>query len=86
MESENDTEKKRDAIARFKRGDRWFVGVDSATGKLANFRWVTTAWELIPELERNIVPGPGQAFVYALCTGPRIPAAWSGFLHASIYV
>ena len=68
---ENDTEKKRDAIARFKRGDRWFVGIDGANGKLATFRWVTTTWELIPELERNIRPGPGQAFVYALFTAPE---------------
>jgi len=68
---ENDLEKKRDAIARFKRGDRWFVGIDSATGKLANFRWMTTAWELVPELERNVVPKPGQAFVYALYTAPK---------------
>lgn len=68
---ENDTEKKRDAIARFKRGDRWFVGIDGANGKLATFRWVSTTWELIPELERNIMPGPGQAFVYALFTAPE---------------
>lgn len=68
---ENGMEKKRDAIDRFKRGDRWFVGIDTGNGKLATFRWVTTAWELIPELERNIVPGPGQAFVYALYTAPE---------------
>ena len=68
---ENGSEKKRDALDRFKRGDRWFVGIDITNGKLATFRWVTTAWELIPELERNIVPGPGQAFVYALYTAPE---------------
>jgi len=68
---ENGMEKKHDAIERFKRGDRWFVGIDSANGKLATFRWVTTAWERIPELERNIVPKPGQAFVYALYTAPE---------------
>jgi GNAT superfamily N-acetyltransferase len=68
---ENEDEKKRDAIFRFKRGDRWFVGIDAATGKLANFRWVTTAWELVPELERNVVPQPGQAFIYALYTAPE---------------
>ena len=68
---ENDQEKKRDAIARFKRGDRWFVGIDSTTGKLANFRWVTTTWELIPELERNVMPNAGQTFVYALYTAPE---------------
>ena len=68
---ENDFEKKRDAIERFKRGDRWFVGIDKTNGKLTNFRWVTTAWELIPELERHIVPGPRQAFGYALYTAPE---------------
>jgi len=67
----NDAEKKRDAVERFKRGDRWFVGINSATGKLTNFRWVTTAWELVPELERNVVPKPGEAFVYALFTAPE---------------
>src|SRR5882672_7995068 len=39
---ENGMERKRDAIDRFKRGDRWFIGVDSTNGKLTNFRWVTT--------------------------------------------
>jgi GNAT superfamily N-acetyltransferase len=68
---ENGIEKKRDAIERFKRGDRWFIGVDSTNGKLATFRWVTTAGELIPELERNVVPQPGQAFAYALYTAPE---------------
>ena len=68
---ENEAEKKRDALERFKRGDRWFVGIDSSTGKLANFRWVTTAWELVPELERNVVPKAGQAFIYALYTAPE---------------
>src|SRR5437867_1206104 len=68
---ENGADAKRDAIERFKRGDRWFVGIDRATGKLANFRWSTTAWELVPELERNVVPKPGEAFVYALYTAPE---------------
>jgi len=67
---ENGVDAKRDATARFKRGDRWFVGIDSASGKLANFRWSATAWELVPELERNIIPKPGEAFVYALYTAP----------------
>ncbi len=69
--TENEAEKKRDALQRFKRGDRWFVGIDNSTGKLANFRWVTTAWELVPELERNVIPKAGQAFIYALYTAPE---------------
>jgi hypothetical protein len=68
---EDGMERKRDAIDRFKRGDRWFIGIDSTNGKLANFRWVTTGWELIPELERNVMPQPGQAYVYALYTAPE---------------
>src|SRR5262245_18986679 len=27
-------ERKRDTVARFKRGDRWFVGIDASNGKL----------------------------------------------------
>ena len=67
---ENNSEKKRNTIERFKRGDRWFVGIDTSTRRIVNCRWVTTAWELIPELEHNIVPKPGQAFIYGLYTAP----------------
>jgi len=67
---ENNAEKKGDTIERFRRGDRWFVGIDVNTGRIVNCRWVTTAWELIPELEHNIVPKPGQAFIYGLYTAP----------------
>ena len=56
---------------RFARGDRWFVGIDASNGRLANYRWVTTAWELIPELGRNVVPQPGETFIYALYTLPE---------------
>jgi|SRR6266850_3318344 len=68
---ENGLEKKRDATERFKKGHRWFVGIDASNGKLANFRWATTGWELVPELERNVIPQPGQAYVYALYTAPE---------------
>jgi GNAT superfamily N-acetyltransferase len=69
--TENAAARKADGIDRFKRGDRWFVGIDAANGKLTNYRWVTTTWELIPELQRNIMPKPGEAFVYALYTVPE---------------
>lgn len=65
-----DPQKNRSTIERFKRGDRWFVGIDSNTRKIVNCRWVTTAWELIPELEHKIVPKPGEAFIYGLYTAP----------------
>lgn len=68
---EDGPEKKLDATERLRRGQRWFVGIDASTGKLANFRWVATAWELVPELERNVVLKPGQAFVYDLYTAPE---------------
>jgi GNAT superfamily N-acetyltransferase len=69
--TENAHARKADAIDRFKRGDRWFVGIDAGNGKLTNYRWVTTTWELIPELQRNIMPKAGEAFVYALYTVPE---------------
>src|SRR5215471_6580379 len=70
-ELENGAERKRDAIARLKRGDRWFVGIDASNGRLTNYRWVATKWELVPELERFVLPGPRQALVYALYTVPE---------------
>jgi GNAT superfamily N-acetyltransferase len=60
-----------DAIERLSRGQRWFIGIDASRGKLANSRWVATAWELVPELERNVILKPGQAFVYDLFTPPE---------------
>ena len=69
--TERAAKRKNDAIERFKRGDRWFIGIETATGKLTNYRWVTTAWEFIPELERNVAPERGDAFVYGLYTAPE---------------
>lgn len=69
--TENASARKADAIERFRKGDRWFVGIDAATGKLTNYRWVTTTWELIPELQLNILPKPGEAYIYALYTLPE---------------
>jgi hypothetical protein len=63
--------KKADAIERLKNGDRWFVGIDAANGKLTNYRWVATRPTLIPELRSNIVPKAGEVFIYALYTVPE---------------
>jgi hypothetical protein len=68
---ENGAKRKLDAIERLRRGQRWFIAVDASSGKLANSRWVATAWELIPELERNLILKPDQAFVYDLYTPPE---------------
>lgn len=69
--TENASERKADAIERFKNGERWFVGIDAANGKLTNYRWVATGPVLIPELRSNVLPKPGEVFVYALYTLPE---------------
>jgi hypothetical protein len=68
---ENDFQRKADALERFRRGDRWFVGIDQSNGKLTNYRWVASVPTLIPELQSNIVPRPGEVFIYALYTVPE---------------
>ncbi len=69
--AEDAAAKKADAVERLKNGDRWFVGIDAGNGKLTNYRWVATRPTLIPELRSNIVPGPGEVFIYALYTVPE---------------
>jgi hypothetical protein len=69
--TENASARKADAIERLQRGDRWFVGVDEANGRLTNYRWVATCPTLIPELRCNIVPRAGEVFIYALYTVPE---------------
>jgi GNAT superfamily N-acetyltransferase len=68
---EQGVQQKLDAMERFQKRNRWFVGIDASNGKLANYRWVATDPEWIPELELNIMPQPGQAYVYALYTAPE---------------
>lgn len=69
--TEDASARKADAVERFKRGDRWFVGIDAASGKLTNYRWVTSTWELIPEIQRHVLPKPGEVFIYGLYTLPE---------------
>jgi hypothetical protein len=68
---ENASERKADAIHRLKNGERWFVGIDAANGKLTNYRWVSAMPTLIPELRSNVVPKTGEVFIYALYTVPE---------------
>ncbi len=57
-----------DAVERLRNGHRWFIAIEHATGKLANYRWVSTTTALIPEIECDLVVGPGQAYVYDIVT------------------
>src|SRR5262245_11957646 len=42
-------------IERLCAGKRCFIGIDAATGKLANYRWIASWSEYIPEIDRDIV-------------------------------
>jgi hypothetical protein len=53
---------------RRKQGHRCFMGIEEATGKLTNYRWVNCGPAYIPELERYLMLNPGQAYVYDLNT------------------
>lgn len=59
------------AIERLDRGDRWFVVLDSATGELANFRWLSHSGAWIPEIERYLHLKPGEVYFYDLFTRPK---------------
>jgi ribosomal protein S18 acetylase RimI-like enzyme len=54
---------------RFVRGDRAFGAVD-ATGRICHVRWVATSRAHIPELDRDIVLAPHQAYFYNGYTRP----------------
>jgi GNAT superfamily N-acetyltransferase len=59
-------------LKRFNDGHRCFIGIEEATGKLANLRWInTTGFAYIPELERNWWFGPDGAYAYDLKTMPE---------------
>jgi ribosomal protein S18 acetylase RimI-like enzyme len=52
-------------------GHRCFMGIEEASGKLTNYRWVSTAPAYIPELWRYLLLKPGEAYVYDLKTLPE---------------
>jgi hypothetical protein len=57
-------------LERLSAGHRCFVGIDSATGKLANYRWLTTSAAYIPEIDRYVILKPGEVYSYDLNTLP----------------
>jgi ribosomal protein S18 acetylase RimI-like enzyme len=68
---ENAGPRKDQAVQRLKQGDRWFIGIEKPSGKLTNYRWVSLTRGFIPELNRDLVLKPGEAYVYDLETLPE---------------
>ena len=58
-------------LERFTAGHRCFMGIEEATGKLTNYRWINTSAAYIPELKRYWILKPGEAYVYDLNTLPE---------------
>jgi hypothetical protein len=50
-------------------GDRWLIGIDEGTGRLATWRWVTQHG-YIPELDRHIAVPASDVYIYDLFTAP----------------
>jgi hypothetical protein len=59
------------ARKRFSKDQRCFMGIEETTGKLANYRWVTTSAAYIPELDRHLILGPTDVYIYDLNTLPE---------------
>ena len=58
-------------LKRFDDGHRCFMGIEEGTGKLANYRWISTSSVFIPELSRYLILKPGEAYAYDLNTLPE---------------
>ena len=52
-------------------GSRCFMGIEDATGKLTNYRWVNTSAAYVPELKRYMLFRPNEAYAYDLNTLPE---------------
>ena len=58
-------------LERLNQGHRCFVGIEDATGKLTNCRWVNTSRTYIPELKRYLILKPDEVYAYDLKTMPE---------------
>ena len=58
-------------LERIKQGNRCFMGIEDATGKLTNYRWVNTSCAYVPELRRYMLFKPDEAYAYDLKTLPE---------------
>jgi len=59
------------SLERLKQGSRCFMGIEEATGRLTNYRWINTSWAYVPELKRYMIFKPGEAYAYDLKTLPE---------------
>jgi hypothetical protein len=58
-------------LQRLEQRNRCFIGIEEATGKLAQQRWVNTSSAYVPELKRWWILRPGEAYAYDLKTMPE---------------
>jgi hypothetical protein len=58
-------------MERLKAGHRCFMGIEDSTGKLTNCRWVSTSGVHIPEIRRDLILRPREAYVYDVRTTPE---------------
>lgn len=58
-------------LERLNAGHRCFMGIEEATGKLTNCRWISTSNPYIPELQRYLILEPVAAYAYDLKTMPE---------------
>ena len=58
-------------LERIAQGDRCFMGIEEKTGKLTNYRWITTSPAYIPELGRYLIVQPTAVYAYDLVTLPE---------------
>ena len=56
---------------RLKDGHRCFMGIEEASGRLTNYRWVNSSAAYVPELKQYIVLKPGEVYIYDLNTLPE---------------
>jgi hypothetical protein len=58
-------------LKRITSGNRCFMGIEEATGKLTNYRWIKTSSPYIPELRRDLILQPDEAYAFDLNTLPE---------------
>lgn len=63
------TQDLRNLVERFERGDHAYAAI-AESGQPAHLRWVTTSRGYIPELDRDLVLSPHQAYFYNGYTRP----------------